>query len=299
MKRVGCFVVIAFLACADALAQGPDAAAALDHALNMQKALPGYVEHLQGPAPVSLPQPGQPPTALGPAREIGAIEHAGELRREVFPAHNTEIVRGKGRTAMLLDLTPQIAELHVAAGMVGEGRAEELTNVGVSTTLIVRELVRGGFNILGDAMDLFDSLSQLRSIARSIDQILKLAASMEKLSGQWHCQVDSGSGTYTGPGVSVRQLADESIADVTTHVYLGSRAFTFPARPGTRAARDDDDAPPPSFELQCSNCSTGCGYASPTACRSAPSFRRRASRRSARSSRTRWSSPSCFRSAPI
>jgi hypothetical protein len=186
---------------------------------------------------------------FGPEEELGTIEYAGARRHEVFPGSRTEIVRADGRTAMKLDLGTQIAELTLAAAMTGEGLVGEVRSVRSSLKALTSHLAHGGFTLVGQASELFDSLSQLLSTARSTAQILQIAASMSKLSGQWQCQADAASGSYAGTRVAVRRLADETLADGPAHVYEEVRAFSFPAAPAFGSRRGGLE-PPTAFELQ-------------------------------------------------
>lgn len=257
---------------ADAPAADLAARAALQAAFDRQEALPGYVEHLFGRAPV-MPAGGSPLAGVvverlteklreqvsqaasqapvggvladsalarlqdqkddtititfGPEQKFTTIQHAGKRQRETFSEGAGELVRANGRMALLLNLEPQITRLkRIAAVNVAETVIDEVQSVQATLKSLSQGLIQtGAAGVLGAGIGIFDEVTQILANARATAQIFRAVGMLEKMSGHWQCTPDD-SLVDAAESDEVRQLADEAMDGVTTHVYEQTRVFS-------------------------------------------------------------------------
>jgi hypothetical protein len=165
--------------------------------------------------------------AFGPEQKFTTIQHAGKRQRETFSEGAGELVRVNGRMALLLNLEPQIARLRRAAAVnVAETVIDEVQSVRTTLRSLSQGLAQAGAaGVLGGAVAIFDEVNLILANARATAQIFRVVGLLEKMSGHWQCAPDD-SLVDTPESDDVRQLADEAMNGVTTHVYERTRVFS-------------------------------------------------------------------------
>jgi hypothetical protein len=164
--------------------------------------------------------------SLGPEREFMTVEHSGNRERQVMADGRSEIVRGGGQMAYKYTAPPQARAMLLAA--TGES-AVEIGKQAKSTVASIKAfsgaLARGATgDILGATMAAFDEVTRLLADARSTAELTRATMMLERLSGRWQCQPDSGP-QYPATMLVAEPLADEALGDEPAHVYFASWRF--------------------------------------------------------------------------
>jgi hypothetical protein len=165
---------------------------------------------------------------FGPEQEFTTIQHAGKRQRETFSEGAGELVRANGRMALLLNLEPQITRLRrIAAANLAESVIDQVQSVQATLKSLSQGLVAtGAAGVLGAGIGIFDEVNQILANARATAEIFRVVGMLEKMSGRWQCTPDDSLVDTPAESDDVRQLADEAMDGVTTHVYERTRVFS-------------------------------------------------------------------------
>jgi hypothetical protein len=205
--------------------------------------------HLEEGASAEADQIGMLQTVV-PDREIGTIQHSGNITRQVFADGYYEIVQNENRKAVRFNLTAQIALLRTQEVM-------NLTEAGVAEVKSVRDTIKGiSFSMaqhtvvgsFGDALSIFDRVSELLTLVHAAKAMDQAAAMLEKMSGTWQCEPAPLSDTYPSKVTATEQLPDETLDGTQVHVYRESYILVGIQASNTSPADDDGPAAPPQLQ---------------------------------------------------